>query len=98
MRSSVVEDIDGDQFPDPLTINYQSAIEEYELLPSIHKITLMDIRKLWLMYYKETDKVEMDDVLYSINGVEHVGELEPDDLLYMYDPELVKPFSFKDLR
>ena len=49
------------------------------------------------MYYKETGKLEMDDILYSINGIEHVGLLEPGDMLYLYDPEDVEQYTFKDL-
>lgn len=97
MRPSTVEDIDGQQFPDPLTIDYQSAIRNYGVLPGIHEITPLDLKKLWLMWYRETGKTDLDDILYSINGVEHVGVLEPGDQLYMYDPEQVDSFKFKDL-
>lgn len=97
MRSSKIRDIDGEQFPDPLTINYQAAIDSANSVPGAHEVTFMDLKKLWLMYYKETGKLELDDVLYSINGIEHVGELEPGDIIYMYSPEDVKQFSFKDL-
>lgn len=97
MRASVVEDIDGQQFPDPLTINYQASIDKYAGLPKVHEVSYLDLKKLWLMYYKETGKLEMDDILYSINGVEHVGLLEPGDMLYMYDPEDVEQYTFKDL-
>lgn len=97
MRASVVEDIDGQQFPDPLTINYQASIDKHAGLPKVHEVSYLDLKKLWLMYYKETGKLEMDDILYSINGVEHIGLLEPGDMLYMYDPEDVEQYTFKDL-
>lgn len=97
MRASTVEDIDGQQYPDPLTINYQVAIDKYGTLPGIHELSLTDLKKLWVTYYKATDELEMDDVLYSINGIEHVGLLEPGDQIYLYDPNLVEKFSFKDL-
>lgn len=97
MRASTVEDIDGQQFPDPLTIDYQAAIDSYGVLPSSHELSLTDLKKLWVTYYRLTDELDMDDVLYSINGIEHVGLLEPGDQIYLYDPNLVKKFSFKDL-
>lgn len=97
MRPSTVEDIDGQQFPDPLTINYQAAIDNYGIIPSIYEFSLTDLKKLWVTYYKETGRLDLDDVLYSINGIEHVGLLEPGDQLYLYEPELVEKFGFKDL-
>lgn len=98
MRSSIVEDIDGQQFPDPLTINYQAAIDKYNAVPNAHELNFTDLKKLWVMYFKLTDRLDMDDVLYSINGIEHVGELEPGDKIYLYDPEYVEQFKFKDLQ
>lgn len=98
MRPSLVSrDIDGEQWPDPLTINYQSAIDNYDAFPEVWEINTTDLKKLWLAYYRKTEDVEMDDVLYSINGIEHVGQLEPGDQILMYDPELVESFGFKDL-
>lgn len=97
MRPSIVEDIDGQQYPDPLSINYQIAIDKYETIPSAHNFTNMDLKKMWVTYFQATGKLEMDDVLFSINGIEHVGVLEPGDSLYLYDPELVEQFRFKNL-
>lgn len=97
MRASKVEDIDGEQYPDPLTINYQAAIDAQHAFPNTHQLTVPDLKKLWVMYYKQTDRVEMDDVLYSINGIEHVGVLEPGDTIYLYNPDDVEQFKFSDL-
>lgn len=97
MRASKVEDTDGDQYPDPLTINYQAAIDAQVTIPDTYTLTTPDLKKLWVMYYKQTGRVEMDDVLYSINGIEHVGVLEPGDSIYLYDPDEVTQFTFSDL-
>lgn len=97
MRASVIEDIDGQQYPDPLTINYQAAIDKYNAVPTSYKLNYTDLKKLWVAYYKQTNKVEEDDILYSINGIEHVGLLEPEDTIYLYDTEEVEQFKFKDL-
>lgn len=98
MRFSVVEDIDGDQYPDPLTIDYHTAIISSSLVPSSYKLSRQDLRKLWAKYYKVTDSVEMDDVLYSMNGIEHVGILEPGDNIFLYNTDFVSQVKFKDLR
>lgn len=97
MRASTVEDTDGTQYPDPLTINYQSVIDNYGAFPNTHTVNLTDIKKLWVMFYNILDTVEMEDVLLSAIGIEHAGLLEPGDTLYLYSPELVEQFTFKDL-
>ena len=103
MRFSVVEDIDGDQYPDPLTIDYYSAILKEGTIPDSYKLSRSDLKKLWVKYHKEvglgeTDLTEMDDVLYSMNGIEHVGILEPEDNIFLYNTDNVSQFKFKDLR
>lgn len=97
MKSSTVEDVDGMQFPDPLTINYQAAIDNFNAIPDSYTLSAVDLKKLWVAYYKQTGKTEEDDILYSINGIEHVGLLEPEDRIYLYDPERVEQFNFKNL-
>ena len=97
MRPSNVEDIDGKQFPDPLTINYQSIIDGAPMLPDAIQIRRPDLKRLWVRYYKETDRTDMDDVIYSANGIEHVGVLEPEDTIYLFNLSRLKQFGFKDL-
>lgn len=97
MRASVVEDIDGNQFPDPLTVDYQSVIRKSHYLPGTMTLSRVDLKKFWVKYYKETNLQELDDVLLSVNGVEHFGVLEPGDSLYLFNTEDVEQFKFKDL-
>lgn len=97
MRPSIVEDEDGQQFPDPLTINYQAAIDKYNAMPQAYTLSQLDLKKLWVKYYRETTKLDEDDILYSINGIEHVGLLEPGDSIYVFNPEDVEQFNFKNL-
>lgn len=97
MRTSNVEDIDGEQYPDPLTIDYQSVVEHTTGVPRSFTLSLPDLKKLWVKHYKETNRTEMDDVLYSVNGIEHVGVLEPEDTITLYDVYDVRQFAFKDL-
>ncbi len=97
MKPSFTEDIDGNQYPDPLTINYQGVIDNCSSYPPGFTLTAVDLKRLWVRYYKETGKTEMDDVLYSVNGIEHVGVLEPGDVIYKYPVNTIQPFNFVNL-
>ena len=97
MKPSSVLDIDGEVFPDPLTIDYQYVVDNTNRLPPAYTISFPDLHKLWVKYYKETGKTEMDDILYSVNGIGHVGMLEPEDNIYLFNTDLIRSFDFKDL-
>lgn len=97
MRASSVEDIDGVQFPDPLTVDYNSFLENERVLPQTYTFTRPDLKKLWKKYYENTNKTEDDDILYNLNGIEHVGLIEPEDFIYIFDTSKVKQYTFKDL-
>lgn len=97
MRPSDVMDIDGEFFPDPLTINYQRVLNTTDELPISYALNLYDLKKLWLSYYKQTSSVDMDDILYTVNGIPHVGLLEPEDSIYRFNTNAVDFYSFKSL-
>jgi len=97
MRASVVEDIDGEKYPDPLTINYQAIIDATHYLPEVMELNRTDLKKFWVKYYKATEKQDEDDILLTLNGVEHIGVLEPEDKLYLFDTSYVPQYNFKDL-
>lgn len=97
MRTSAVEDIDGDHFPDPLTVNYKAVLEKMTKLPNTYEFNRYELKKLWKKYYEQTEKTEDDDILYNLNGIEHVGQLEPEDFVYIFDTSLVKQYTFKNL-
>lgn len=97
MRESKVIDIDGNQYPDPLTIDYHHAIENYNSYPNSYSLTKSNLKRLWVKYYEETGLTEYDDILYTLNGIAHVGLLEPGDQIYKFDPSLVQQFTFTDL-
>lgn len=97
MRESPVKDIDGENFPDPLTVDYQAVVDQTLSLPATMSLSRVDLKRFWVKYYKTTNKTDLDDVLLSINNVEHFGVLEPEDTLYLFDTENVPQFSFKDL-
>lgn len=98
MRESwCAKDIDGESYPDPLSIDYKSVVDNTSNIPNTYTLTEPDVLKLWKSYYKATGKVEMDDVLYTLNGIEHVGVLEPLDQIYLFPTENVRQYKFKDL-
>lgn len=97
MRDSLVQDIDGENFPDPLTVDYQSVIDQTSQIPSSYTLTRPNLKKLWKVYYENTGLTEMDDVVYTLNGIEHVGMLEPGDQIYLFDTNKLSQFSFKNL-
>lgn len=97
MRESKVVDIDGEKFPDPLTIDYTGPTKNLSRLPGVITLDTQNIKKLWLAFYKATEELAGDDILYSVNGIEHIGLLEPEDTIRLYDTSLVSQFTFKDL-
>lgn len=98
MRSSTVLDIDGEYYPDPLTVNYDRAIEVIpNYIPRGYTLNTPDLKKLWVKFYKETSETSTDDMVYSINGIEHVGVLEPGDNILLYNTDDVRQYEFKDL-
>lgn len=97
MRPGVNTDVDGDQFPDPLTISYEDALEGNKKVPDSYRLNVVNLRKLWWKYYEATGQVDGDDILYNLNNIEHVGELEPEDQILLFDTTKVKQYDFKDL-
>lgn len=91
-------DVDGEAWPDPLSIDYNSVLDNTKSIPSGYTLTYPDTRKLWVAYYKATGKTELDDVQYTLNGIEHVGLLEPGDEILLFDTKLLKAQSFHNLK
>lgn len=91
-------DTDGIVFPDPLSIDYNSVIENTSSIPNSYKLSYPDTRKLWVAYYKNTSEVEMDDVQYTLNNIEHVGLLEPEDEILIFDTSLLQSQTFYNLK
>lgn len=77
--SKVIDEEDGEQYPDPLTITYSNSITK---LPTEHTVTSADIAKFWWYYYQKYGDTEGDDVLLGRNGIPYIGMLKPGDKLY----------------
>lgn len=83
MEDSKVCDIDGVNYPDPLSLNYSDyAITE---IPTLFQTTAADISKFWTRMYHDYKITELDDVLLDMNGIGYVGMLEPGSILYRFD-------------
>jgi hypothetical protein len=93
LPSKVVDEEDGEQYPDPLSIIYGNAITK---LPSQHIISSIDIAKFWYYFYQKYDSVEGDDILLGRNGIPYVGMLKPGDKLYELEEEDLYDIDFKD--
>jgi hypothetical protein len=80
-NSSYVEDIDGEKWPDPLSLVYNKDITE---VPTTHKVTTADIAKFWLCYQRLGRNDDYDDILLSRNQIPYIGLLRPGDSLYVF--------------
>lgn len=79
MTQSVYQDIDGDFFPDPTTLNYNNLIAK-----NIKTIELTEItcEKFWIILPTLYGNYELDDILLSINRIPHRNMLRPGDIIF----------------
>ncbi len=90
MKESSVKDIDGEFFPDPLSLSYDISVTE---LPSKKQVNSVDIAKFWLFMQNNYDMAEEDDILLGVNGVPYVGMLEPGDEIYLVSKTDLENFA-----
>lgn len=83
MKESSVFDIDGEPFPDPLSVAYNNI--SLTKLPSKKMVSSVDISKFWLFMYRNYGLQEEDDILLGLNGIPYVGMLEPGDEIFLVD-------------
>lgn len=97
MREGVVDDVDGETYPDPLTLNYSSFI------PSqfIESLTLLenDLARPWVLFSRKYGQAIYDDVILSLNEVPHRNFLTVDQELFFPDiGDLVNAFRLEERR
>lgn len=97
-ESNSRDEKDNEFYPDPLSVNYDAALEATNKMPDGFELTKADLKKFWVAYYKATGKTEEDDILLQLNDVPHIGMLEPGDVLYKFNPKLIKSYTFFNLR
>lgn len=90
-------DTDGEVFPDPLSIDYSPVFDDLKTVPEAYTLTQPDLKKLWWALYKATEQTEGDDILLNLNGIDHVGLLEPEDQIILFPTDNVRPFDFCNL-
>ena len=79
--SQVQDPVDRDNYPDPLSINYNNV--KLTQLPGRTALSKVDLDRFWLFMTRQYSKVaEADDVLLIINDVPYVGMLQTGDFLY----------------
>lgn len=77
------KDIDGEPYPDPLSINFADV--RLTKIPTKHQISAGDIAKFWLTTYREYNITQYDDLWLSLNGIPYIGMLELGDVIYKFD-------------
>jgi len=95
MSSSKVQDtVDHDNYPDPLSINYNNlALTE---IPGRTAVSKIDLDRFWIFLGKQYPGLaETDDILLIINNVPYVGMLEPGD--YLYTPASADLYSITQI-
>lgn len=90
MDASSVQDIDKEQYPDPLSIQYNRFYPTYNVLSQ--ELSSADIAKFFNFMQRRYGIQELDDILLSYNGVPYIGMLEPGNALYLLDIEDLTKF------
>ena len=88
MKASPVRDINQNNFPDPLSLNYNSI--SLSKKPEILYVGESDIRYLWMVSNKIYGEPELEDVALSLNGYSHKNFLEEGDPVIFPDKEDIK--------
>ena len=94
MEPSAQRDLDDDrdEWPDPLTINY-NAFQASEAL-SAYELTDSDIEKFWWLTQKMYGTSEYDDMVLTLNGIEHYNQLKPGMIIFFPSPkDIVRSFT-----
>lgn len=95
MKEGTVTDIDMETFPDPVSLRYNNL--KLNHLPVEHTVSAGDITKFWYTMFKKYDRVDMDDILLSLNGIKYIGDLQPGDVIYMLDSADLTNFNDQTL-
>jgi hypothetical protein len=93
MHQSKVRDIDGDFFPDPLSITFDKPIKQ---LPTAKQIGGADISKFWMTYYEQYEETDGDDLLLSRNQIPYIGKLKPGDIIYFFQKDDLADVVFEE--
>ena len=89
-EQSKYKDIDGESFPDPLSINYN----EFNMTnPAIFKkISYNGHRRFWLEYYMYYNFSDYFDILLTLNNLDYIENFNQGD--GMFFPDSADIFNF----
>lgn len=91
MNEGVVADIDGEVYPDVLSVNFSDF--KLTSIPKLHQVTSADICKFWVYTNKVYDAPELDDLLLTMNGIGYIGMLEPGSTLLEFSKSDIENFN-----
>ena len=94
-ESSQQSGIDGEQWPDPLSVSFNDV--QMTKAPTLVQITDADITKFWLFMKHHYDLQEMDDILLNLNAIPYLGMERPGDNLYLVDINDMEKFNTQKL-
>lgn len=89
MNESVVVDVDGICYPDPL-VDYTKG--KLSSIPSLYTITDNDLRNFWICMWENYQMNHSDDYWLNINGVPYLMDLKPGDQIYKITPSDLKNY------
>ena len=68
-----------DSYPDPLSLNYLKFNIQSGIPPVLETMNLSNIQRFWKLSQKAYGKVELDDIVLTLNGIEHRNFLKVGD-------------------
>lgn len=68
-----------DSYPDPLSLNYLKFNVQSGIPPMVKAIDLSNIQRFWKLPIEVYGKAELDDIVLTLNGIEHKNFLEVGD-------------------
>ena len=84
-NESKVLDIDGQTWPDPLSIDYNTG--KLSKIPTHYKITIRDLQRFWVCMHEQYGRTDLDDLWLNINGIPYLMTLQPNDVIFKVVPE-----------
>jgi len=90
MKDSYIKDIDGETFPDPLSLNFNDL--KLTTAPYKKRLEARHAVRPWLVMYEMFNITEQDDILLTMNGASWKSLLDPGDEIYIPTQEDISSF------
>lgn len=83
-----------DVYPDPLSLNYLNFSITSGNMPVSQKLNMSNIQRLWKIPIQLYGRAELDDIVLTLNGVEHRNFLQVgDELLFPDEVDIDRSFT-----